>query len=215
MTRECPAQTGSASAREEAASSGTSDPLRWPISAPAAPVQITSTLMRRSLILSCVALSLAPLASAGDLVIFYDPSQGALPTERCWDAVGPQNAPPPTIVDGALVHGLTGYGNTSYFSHPFPPISFDDGAAIEAAIKVDSSTWYSSNPYKRTGILASSTALVAGRGSASRATGFCSRPAIRTSAIRPTSSTRRAASIPIDSSSTATRRRCSLTAWRC
>ena len=107
--------------------------------------------MRRSLLLSCVALSLAPLASAGDLVIFYDPSQGALPTERCWDAVGPQNAPPPTIVDGALVHGLTGYGNTSYFSHPFPPISFDDGAAIEAAIKVDSSTWYSSNPYKRTG----------------------------------------------------------------
>lgn len=90
-------------------------------------------------------------ALAGDLVVFYDPSQGALPTERCWDAVGAQNAPVPTIVDGALVHGLTGYGNSSYFAHQFPPLFFADGAAIEASIKVDSSTWYGVNPYKRTG----------------------------------------------------------------
>lgn len=96
-------------------------------------------------------IALASTAFAGDLVVHYDASQGALPTERCWEAVGAQNAPTPTIVDGALEFGVTGYGNSSYFEHTFPPISFADGAAIEASIKVDSSTWYGSNPYKRTG----------------------------------------------------------------
>jgi hypothetical protein len=98
-----------------------------------------------------LAVALAPATFGGDLVVFYDAAQGALPTERCWDAIGAQNAPAPTIVEGALLHGTTGYGNTSYFNHPFPPIFFADGAAIEASIKVDSSTWYASNPYKRCG----------------------------------------------------------------
>lgn len=90
-------------------------------------------------------------AVAGDLVVRYDAAQGALPTERCWNAVGAENSPAPTIVEGALVHGLTGYGNGSYFEHSFPPLSFADGAAIEAVLKVDSSTWYATNPFQRTG----------------------------------------------------------------
>jgi hypothetical protein len=102
----------------------------------------------RTLLLSVLVSS---PALAGDLVLRYDASQGVLPTERCWDAVGAQNAPAPTLVDGSLVHGLTGYGTSSYFTHVFPPLSFADGAAIEASIKVDSSTWYGSSPYKRSG----------------------------------------------------------------
>ena len=107
--------------------------------------------MRLAFAAVVVAASFASAAPAGDLVVFYDASQGALPTERCWDAIGAQNAPPPAIVRGAVLFGQTGYGTTSYFEHRFPPIAFADGAAIEASVKVDSSTWYASNPYKRTG----------------------------------------------------------------
>jgi hypothetical protein len=100
-----------------------------------------------ALVIACVSTA----AFAGDLVVHYDASQGVLPTERCWEAVGSESAPPPTLVDGALVHGLTGYGNWSYFEHNFPPLSFAEGAAIEASIKVDSSTWYAIFPYQRSG----------------------------------------------------------------
>lgn len=102
----------------------------------------------RSILLS--ALVSSP-ALAGDLILRYDASQGVFPTDRCWEAIGAENAPPPTLVDGALVHGLTGYGNASYFTHSFPPLSFADSAAIEASIKVDSSTWYGISPYQRSG----------------------------------------------------------------
>jgi hypothetical protein len=104
-----------------------------------------------------VAASLAGIAAldrpadAGDLVIHYSAADGVLPTERCWDAVNPQNAPPPVIEAGALVFGTTGYGTSSFFQHTFPAMSFADGAAIEASVKVDSSTWYGTNPFKRTG----------------------------------------------------------------
>ncbi len=100
-------------------------------------------------------LGISAPAAAGDLVIFWSAAgnggSGVLPTERCWEAISPQNAPTPTIVDGAMLFGPTGYGSYSYFLHSFPPIAFADGAAIEARIKVDASTWYGTNPYKRTG----------------------------------------------------------------
>ena len=110
----------------------------------------TGTKMRILSTTLVVALIGSP-ALGGDLVITYDASQGALPTERCWEAIGAQYAPLPVVVDGALVHGMTGYGTASYFAHSYPPIDFADGAAVEASVKVDSSTWYAGNPYKRTG----------------------------------------------------------------
>ncbi|MBL9148626.1 MAG: hypothetical protein JNM94_08035 [Phycisphaerae bacterium] len=99
-----------------------------------------------------VVAAAASLASAGDLVISWSGASGVLPTERCWDHVNPRNAPPLALVDGSMVLGQTTNGGNCYLKHAFPPISFDDGAAIEASIKVDNSTWYAVSPFKRAGI---------------------------------------------------------------
>jgi hypothetical protein len=105
----------------------------------------------RAFVSSVAALTLASLASAGDLVISWSGESGALPTDRCWDHVNPRNAPPLALVDGAVVLGQTTNSGNCYLTRTFPPISFDDGAAIEASIKVDNSTWYAVSPFKRAG----------------------------------------------------------------
>ncbi|MBL9148811.1 MAG: hypothetical protein JNM94_08980 [Phycisphaerae bacterium] len=90
-------------------------------------------------------------ASSADQIGTYDASLGLLPGDICWTAVGANQAPPPTFVDGALKHGQTSYGTSSYFSRALPPYLFADGAAVTAVVKIQSSTWYASNPFKRTG----------------------------------------------------------------
>ncbi|MBL9118571.1 MAG: hypothetical protein JNL80_01500 [Phycisphaerae bacterium] len=90
-------------------------------------------------------------AMAGDLVLYWGAESGVLPTERCWDHVNPQFAPPIALERGAVVLGETTNSGNCYFEHYYPPISFADGAAIQASVKVDTSTWYAANPYKRAG----------------------------------------------------------------
>jgi len=117
-----------------------------------------------------VAASVASVVCGGELVLRYDASSGLLPTDVCWEHVGARNAPPPVVARGALTLGPTGWDNGSYFFHAFPSIGFADGAALEASIKVDESTWFAQFPYRRTGFylqLNDSTGAFAGIGIAS------------------------------------------------
>lgn len=98
-----------------------------------------------------VALALGAPALAGDLILRYEAAQGALPTERCWELVQPAAVPAPTIVDGTVLFGPTTTGGSPRFEHEFPPIDFIDGAAIEASVRVDVSSYYAVNPFRRTG----------------------------------------------------------------
>jgi hypothetical protein len=110
-----------------------------------------SLTSRSSLRAGAFAALVVAASSNADQIGTYDASLGFLPGDICWNVVGANQAPAPTFVDGALRHGPTVYGTSSYFSRDLPPYLLADGAAVTAVVKIQSSTWYASNPFKRTG----------------------------------------------------------------
>lgn len=98
-----------------------------------------------------VTLVAAQASHAGLVLATYDASTGLLPPDVCWNQVNPNQAPAPTLVKGAVLLGPTVSGTNCYFRRDLPPMNFNDGGAVTASVKIDASTWYAVNPYKRTG----------------------------------------------------------------
>jgi hypothetical protein len=91
-------------------------------------------------------------ASASSVLATYDGSLGGVPQDSaCWTLTQSGAAPAPFNDGGAVVIGPTSSAGLLHFSHPLPPISFDDGAWITAQVKVTSSGYYAVFPFRRSG----------------------------------------------------------------
>ncbi len=102
-------------------------------------------------VLAIAALTLGSPAIA-DQTARYDAALGGVPQDSpCWVYLGGAGAPVPTNNGAAVVLGPTTTAGTPRWEQNLVPFSFDDGASLVASVRVNSSSYYASSPYRRSG----------------------------------------------------------------
>jgi len=101
-----------------------------------------------------LAALVASAACAQQRLALYDASLGGMPEDAgCWNYLASNNSiTPPANVDNLLHLGPTNNGGNYYWRQELYPFLFTDGpASITASVRVNSSSYYAVNPYKRSG----------------------------------------------------------------
>lgn len=100
-----------------------------------------------------IAAFLASAACAQQRLALYDASLGGMPEDAgCWIYFSNNSAITPANVSDLLHLGPTTNGGSFYWRQELYPFLFTDGpASITAHIRVNSSSYYAINPYKRSG----------------------------------------------------------------
>jgi hypothetical protein len=99
--------------------------------------------MRFHSFLAALTAIAASHASAQEVWLTYEASDGTLPSDQCWDLIR-SGGPVPTLENGAVNIGPSSTGGYIYYTREMS-IDFAQGAAIEAEVFIDYSD-YGSNP---------------------------------------------------------------------
>ncbi|MFO0962230.1 MAG: hypothetical protein U0625_04920 [Phycisphaerales bacterium] len=82
----------------------------------------------------------------------WDASLGGLPQDSlCWEYAATAGVPAPVNNGEAVVLGPTTSAATASWRQALVPFAFTAGASVSARVKVNSSSYYAVNPYRRSG----------------------------------------------------------------